>query len=101
VYALNVIDRPARRFVRAEVATLAATFAHVALVAPQSGVRGETTSNFVVYASDRPLPVEALRAGLSGATALLSGPDLAAFAAGARVLTDDYAPVDQLLDGGL
>jgi hypothetical protein len=30
---------------------------------------------------------------------LLSGVELTAFVGGARVLTDDYAPVDQLLAG--
>jgi hypothetical protein len=30
---------------------------------------------------------------------LLSGAELAAFVHGARVLTDDYAPVDQLVSG--
>ena len=51
VYALNVIDGPARRFIRAEVATIAAVFPHVTLVAPLPALRGETGSNFVVFAS--------------------------------------------------
>jgi spermidine synthase len=101
VFALNVIDRPSRRLVRAEVATVASVFANVLLIAPPSAVRGETTSNFVLLASDGPLPVDALRGRLAGTTALVSGQELNRFTGGARVLTDDYAPVDQLLAGGL
>ncbi|MEV0560828.1 fused MFS/spermidine synthase [Dactylosporangium sp. NPDC050588] len=88
VYALNVIDGPARRFVRAEVATIAAVFPFVTLVAPQPALRGETGSNFVVFASTS--PVRAMPDSLTGE-------ELRAFVGGARVLTDDYAPVDQLL----
>jgi MFS family permease len=100
VFALNVIDRPSRRLIRAEVATVASVFANVLLIAPPSAIGGETSSNFVVLASDRSLPIDALRGRLSGVT-VLSGADLNRFADHARVLTDDYAPVDQLLQGGL
>jgi hypothetical protein len=88
VYALNVIDGPARRFIRAEIATVAAVFPHVALVAPPAALRGETGSNFVVFASTAPLlaPPDSVTGGA-----------LHDFTGGARQLTDDYAPVDQLL----
>ncbi|MET7418166.1 fused MFS/spermidine synthase [Dactylosporangium sp. NPDC005555] len=88
VYALNVIDGPARRFVRAEVATIAAVFPFVTLVAPAAALRGETGSNFVVFASTAPL---------RPAPDSLTGDDLRAFTGDATVLTDDHAPVDQLL----
>jgi spermidine synthase len=99
-YALNVIDYPPARFARAEVATLRSVFTHVALVAPPAALAGEEGANFVILASDAPLPVDALRRRLATLTrpvALLDGADLTGFAGSGLVLTDDYAPVDQLL----
>jgi hypothetical protein len=102
IYAQNVIDYPPDRFIRAEVATVAAAFPYVALVAPQDALDGETGSNFVIVASKSPLPLAALRERLDlldEPVVLLRGPELATFVDNARVLTDDYAPVDQLLAG--
>jgi hypothetical protein len=102
-YALNVIDYPPDHFVRAELATIQTVFAHVALVAPAEALDGERGSNFVILASDSPLKLDDLGAALATLDAppvLLTGDDLADFVAGARVLTDDYAPVDQLLGTG-
>jgi len=98
IYAQNVIDYAPNRFIRAEVATVAAVFRHVALVAPQAAIDGGTGSNFVIVASASPLPLATLRTRLPSVR-VLDGPDLTAFVAGARILTDDYAPVDQLLQG--
>jgi spermidine synthase len=104
VYAQNVIDYPPPRFIRAELATVQDVFPHVALIAPQAAVEGRTGANFVIVASQRPLPVDALRARLADRAVepvvMLAGAELAAFVHGARILTDDYAPVDQLLGGG-
>jgi spermidine synthase len=109
VYALNVIDYPPNRFVRAEVATVAAVFDHVALVstaqalAPASGRSAiRQGANFVVLASDSPLPLDTLRARLAetGSPApveVLDAGRARAFAGRGPVLTDDHAPVDQLL----
>ncbi len=92
VYALNVIDHPPLAFIRAEVATVLAEFPHVALVAPEASLRGEQGSNFVVLASMSPLtPFTPPDAGV------LTGDPLRSFAGTAPVLTDDYAPVDQLV----
>lgn len=99
IYTQNVIDYPPDRFIRAELATVAAVFPHVALIAPQRALAGETGANFVIVASKSPLPLPAITAALSR---LPEPPALqpdAAFARNARVLTDDYAPVDQLLAG--
>ncbi|GAA2705800.1 hypothetical protein GCM10010429_15190 [Micromonospora olivasterospora] len=99
-YVQNVIDYPPGRFVRSELATVAAAFRHVALVAPPAAIAGERGANFLVVASDAPLPLEALGqrvVALPEPAALLSGDALAAFVGDALVLTDDYAPVDQLL----
>jgi spermidine synthase len=103
IYAQNVIDYPPASFIRAELATVADVFAHVALAAPPAALAGETGANFVIVASDAPLPLDTLRARLDQLTdepvTLLSGADLDAFTGDAEVLTDDYAPVDQLLAG--
>lgn len=98
IYAQNVIDHPPDRFVKAELATVASVLPHVALIAPPDALSGSTGSNFVIVASKSPLPLTAIRAGLDRhakdpVTLLPDG----SFAGHARVLTDDYAPVDQLL----
>ncbi|MDG4828339.1 fused MFS/spermidine synthase [Solwaraspora sp. WMMD1047] len=104
VYAQNVIDYPPLRFIRAELATVAAEFAHVALIAPPDGLAGERGANFVIVASAAPLPLAALRDRLATSVdapvTLLSGTELAEFVDDALVLTDEYAPVDQLLATG-
>ncbi|MEU4215020.1 fused MFS/spermidine synthase [Actinoplanes sp. NPDC026623] len=102
VYAQNVIDYPPDRFIRAETATVASVFPHVALIAPQDALAGRTGSNFVIVASRSPLPLDGIRRHLDlvdEPVRLLAGAQLDEFVDGARVLTDDYAPVDQLLAG--
>jgi spermidine synthase len=103
VYAQNVIDYPSFRFVRAEVATVAAVFPHVALAAVPDALAGRRGANFVIAASASPLPLAAWRARLGEAAdepvTVLDGNALDRFVDDARVLTDDYAPVDQLLVG--
>lgn len=98
VYAQNVIDYPPDRFIKSELATVAAVFPHVALIAPPKALAGDAGSNFVIVASKSPLPLTAIRTGLDqhakDPVTLLPNGD---FAGHARVLTDDYAPVDQLL----
>lgn len=97
IYAQNVIDYPPDRFIKAELATVAAVFPHVALVAPPDALAGERGANFVILASRSPLPLAAIRPKLAALKEPVSLQDGAGFAAGSRVLTDDYAPVDQLL----
>ena len=102
VYVQNVIDYPPDRFIRAELATVAAVFPHVAVIAPQDALDGEVGSNFVIMASKSPLPEAAVRerlARVKDPAVLLAGDAVAEFVSDARVLTDDYAPVDQLLAG--
>ncbi len=55
VYALNLIDRPARRFVRAEVATVQAVFPYVAVVSTPKALHGDVQANFVILGSTAPL----------------------------------------------
>ena len=100
IYALNVIDFPPSRFARAEALTLADGFRHVALLAPPEAVSGKSGGNFVLLASQAPLPLDGLReriAARGGGEEVVSGRALRSFFAGAPLLTDEYAPVDQLL----
>lgn len=100
IYLLNVIDSPPQRFVRAEAATLAAVFDNVALVASSGQVAGEAGGNHVLVASDDAIDVTALERRLGargGLRKAVGGAELERFVDGADVLTDDFAPVDQLL----
>ncbi|MEV0157615.1 fused MFS/spermidine synthase [Micromonospora sp. NPDC050686] len=100
VYQQNVIDYPPGRFIRSELATVAAEFRHVALIAPPAAINGQHGSNFVIVASDAPLPLAALDRRVGGLTepaVLLDGAALDEWVGDALVLTDDFAPVDQLL----
>lgn len=101
VYLVNVIDYPPARFARAEVATIADVFPHVALLARPLVLTGGDGGNLVIVASDRPLPIEEVEAQLSERAPeldLLTAPAaISAFVGDARVLTDDFAPVDQLV----
>lgn len=104
IYALNVIDYPPSRFARAQTRTLARGFRHVALLAPPQSVSGSSGGNFILLASQAPLPLQGLReriAARGGGEEVVSGRRLGRFFAGAPLLTDEYAPVDQLLTPGL
>lgn len=101
-YVMNLIDATELRFARAEAATFRAVWPHVALMAPTSALEGSGVSNLVLIGSAAPIDAVRLRARLDARgdreTALLSSPaEIAAFAGTAPVLTDDFAPVDQLL----
>jgi spermidine synthase len=101
VYAINLIDNPPLGFARAELATLRAVFDYVTLIAPSQQVHGAAGGNFILVGSDEPLDVEAIqrRNATRGDDDLViwRDADLDAFIDGAPILTDDYAPVDQLL----
>ncbi len=96
LYLLNVIDHGPRDFLRAELATIRDVFAHVAVLERADGRGG----NHVVIASDSPLPLEAILArnrARGRDDVLLTGSAMTALIGDARILTDDRAPVDQLL----
>jgi spermidine synthase len=100
VYAVNLIDHPPLGFVRAELATLRDVFPHVVLLARAPVLAGEDGGNVVAVASRSPLPVERLEATLPDvdlAWQVAEGEELDRFVGDADVLTDDHAPVDQLL----
>ena len=50
VYAINVIDHPPMAFVKAEAATLAAVFEHVAVLGPADRLAGRTGGNLILIA---------------------------------------------------
>ncbi len=100
VLVMNVIDQPPVAFGRAEVATLQQVFENVVVVAPRDFFDGGRGGNYVVVGSDGALSGADLRAALERRGAeevVLSGPDLNAWVGDATALTDDYAPVDQLI----
>jgi spermidine synthase len=100
VYAVNLIDRPPLAFVRAELATMGAVFPHVLLLARAPVLAGEDGGNVVAVASRSPLPTTGIEAALSAhelAWQTAEGRVLDDFVGDADVLTDDHAPVEQLL----
>lgn len=97
IYAANLIDHGAQAFARAAVATLRQTFDHVILTGPSNPPDG---GNLVVVASDRPLDQRGIQTALDireTRWSLIADTDLSTWIGEAHVLTDDYAPVDQLL----
>jgi hypothetical protein len=98
LYALNVIDHPPLKLVRAEAATLLEVFADVALVAHPTTDGGPAGGNLVFLATDRPLS-SAVRSPSRGARAH-DRAAVARLAADADPLRDADAPADQLLSRG-
>jgi hypothetical protein len=95
IYVLNVIDGGDSAFARAELATLATVFAHVQVILP-GGEPPALPRNQVIVASSRPIPtldIDPDDGVLRDETFVRD------YAGGAQVLTDDHAPVDQLLAG--
>ncbi|MFE7976679.1 spermidine synthase [Streptomyces shenzhenensis] len=60
VYAANLADGPPLAHLRGQIATAAARFAEVALVADPAVLRGKRFGNAVLVAADGPLPVAEL-----------------------------------------
>jgi spermidine synthase len=102
LYVINLLDYGQLDFARAEVATLREVFDHVALATEADTLtHGENAGgNLVVIASNSAFDVASIVTRISERGAdwdVISGAELAAWTGGADVLTDDYAPVDQLL----
>jgi len=99
VYAINVIDHPPMGFAKAEAATLSTVFDHIAVLAPPDSLAGTVGGNMILIASHQPIDVQRILShNQSGGDddQILTVGDGSAFTAGAPVLTDDFAPVDQL-----
>ncbi len=100
VYAANLIDNAPLAFARAEVATLSTVFEHVALASTPEVTSGTGGGNLVVLASDTAIDGAAWQRAVTGRDTdwrVLEGAALARWVGASPVLTDDHAPVDQLL----
>ncbi|WP_413471073.1 fused MFS/spermidine synthase [Streptomyces peucetius] len=105
VYVANLIDHGGLAFARAEVATLGETFEHVALVGEPTDIglvpaAAPGGGNMVVLASNRSVDLRAVQEALDARQTgwkITTGDDLVSWTGDAELLTDDYAPVDQLL----
>jgi hypothetical protein len=99
VYLANVIDNPTRgEFMRAYVHTLATVFPYRYVLAGPGGGDLRYLATYVVAASSAPLDVASLDDS-SGGIHVIPEARVAAWLADGRplVLTDDYAPVDNLM----
>ena len=93
VYTMNLIDGGRNWFVRAELATLAQHFEYLGLIVPEGGVPAAFPANQIIVASDSPLP--ALTIDPTDGR-LIVGSEIDRMIEGMGILTDDFAPVDQL-----
>ncbi|WP_415961062.1 fused MFS/spermidine synthase [Streptomyces sp. 021-4] len=105
LYAANVIDHGRLAFARAQVATLAEVFEHVAVIGAPVDIGLDPAAtplggNMVLLASDRPFDAPAIQEALDMRETdwrIATGDTVTAWTGDAPVLTDDHAPVDQLL----
>jgi spermidine synthase len=103
LYMVNIIDGAYGRFLRAYTRTLRQSFRHVYLAPTIDSWREATRSTFVIVASDAPLDMTVLYRANGGnplfARQLLDEAEVDALLGEARLvmLTDRYAPVDQML----
>ena len=100
VYVMNLVDYPPLRFARAEVATLRHVFGHVVAIARPSLLAGTPGGNMVLVASAAPINAERIAGAIAARGSgeqVLSGTEVEDFANDSRLLTDDWAPVDQWL----
>lgn len=91
ILLVNIADGPGLAFARRQVATVAAVFPEVALLADTQVLKGRRFGNLVVAASASPLPTEWLPRMLAAGphpAKIAQGDEVAAFAEGARVVTD-------------
>jgi Spermidine synthase len=90
----NIADGPPLAFARSQVATLAATLDEVAALAETQVLKGRRFGNVVLVGSAAPLPMSWLPRLLAGGphpAKAVAGRELAAFVAGAPVVTDATA----------
>ena len=105
LYMVNLIDGPRRDFLRAYVHTLRETFARVYVVPAVRTWRESPRVTFVLLATQQPLDLEQFNGIDAGdddtmiAKMILAPETLDAIIAEGRLvmLTDSYAPVDQML----
>ncbi|MEU6536582.1 fused MFS/spermidine synthase [Streptomyces sp. NPDC047000] len=94
VHAANLTDGPPLAHLRGQIATAAARFTELALIADPAVLRGKRFGNAVLVASDLPLPLTELtrRAASDPHPARVEhGTSLTDFTGGARPVTDEAA----------
>ncbi|MDT0403866.1 spermidine synthase [Streptomyces edwardsiae] len=94
VYAANLADGPPLTHLRGQIATAAARFAELALIADPAVLRGKRFGNAVLVASDAPLPIAELtrRAASDPHPGRVQhGRELVDFTGGAAPVTDTTA----------
>jgi spermidine synthase len=94
LYALNMIDYRPLSLLRAEAATLLATFANLRMVTPAGADGLPIEGNAVLLASNGPLPAQ--RGPAADSARIYDRAAIVKLVAGAKPLRDDFAPVDQL-----
>jgi MFS family permease len=102
LYVMNLIDYDHHDLARAEVRTMREVFGEVAVVAPPAVLDGTTGAgaNIILIGGSSVPSAEAIEAQLrsfGSPSVFRTGSALDAFVAGADVLSDDFAPVDQLV----
>ena len=105
MYVVNIIDGPRGDFLRAYVHTMRDTFPYVYVAPTLVAWRQAPRSTFVIIGTDTPLDLAVLAsASISTGSSylkeqLMTQPEVdALLAEGRRIkLTDEYAPVDQML----
>ena len=94
IYGSNVGDGPPLTHARARAATVCSVFRHACLIADAPLLRGRRFGNLVLAAAQHGLPVAELTCRTAGdpfPARVVSGGDLARFAAGAKPITDAVA----------
>jgi spermidine synthase len=97
IYVMNTIDHPPASFARAEAATIAAVFPHVAVVAPLAYLDGERGGNFILVGSNVPISTVAIEEHVTDGERAITGKGVLEWIGAARSLTDEFAPTDQLI----
>ena len=102
IYMVNVIDKyEGGEFAKAFVASLKQVFPHVYLLSQGEAWLGVRANTYILMASQQPFDYAAFRefAGPMSLTVMLPPEELDRYLADGRqiVLTDDFAPVDQLI----
>jgi spermidine synthase len=99
-YVMNVIDYHDLEFVRSQAVTLLEVFPDVALFAPDSYLTGESGGNYILVASRDEIDISGIERRIDsrgGSELGIEDVELDLFMGDAGVLTDDFAPVDQIL----
>jgi len=99
LYMVNIIDGTYGRFLRAYVQTLRQTFAYVYVAPTSADWRASSRNTIVIVGTDAPLDIDAFAENSYWRQWLLPDEEVAALLAEdvAVVLTDRYAPVEQML----